>query len=78
MNQQEAEIIENEITKDLTPEQQAHWEKIKQEALEWGTDFEKTGIPKCMTCKIPMIKETEYSWKPGCNCISKDLRLGII
>jgi len=56
--------------------------KIKKEIKH----LHKTGIPRCMYCKknwvhdIDLItkKESEYSWKPDCDCLkNKDIRISI-
>jgi len=40
--------------------------------------FQKTKIPRCQICKKDFVKAGEYSWKPNCNCINKDLRMNIV
>ena len=37
--------------------------------------LQQRGIPRCLCCLTDMIKESEYTWKPNCPCMSKDLRL---
>jgi hypothetical protein len=38
--------------------------------------LEKTGVPRCMTCKKDFIKLDDYTWKPSCEH-AKNLRLSI-
>jgi len=39
--------------------------------------YERTGIPRCTTCKKNMIQESKHSWKHDCKCCKTDLRLMI-
>ena len=42
------------------------------------TLLRKTRIPRCIKCKKDMVKESEHSWKPNCDCFkNKNLRLSV-
>lgn len=46
------------------------WMKTFKEERE---NFEKTKIPRCITCKKPMVQDgSEYCWKHDCDCAGKD------
>lgn len=38
--------------------------------------FKKTRVPRCQKCKKDFVKETEYTWKPDCDC-SPGVRLSL-
>lgn len=40
-------------------------------------EFEKTGIVKCTYCFKSFTKIDEYTYKPNCDCIKKDIRLNV-
>jgi len=47
-----------------------------EEAKKELEHFKKTGIPRCIQCKKPMIQIDEYTWKNDCKH-NKRLRLSI-
>lgn len=51
----------------------AYWELLKAECII----MQRRKIPRCWLCKTDFVKETEYTWKPDCGCITKGLRLGM-
>ena len=49
-------------------------EKVNKEVEH----LHKTGIPRCMTCKTNFVQETEYIWKPNCECFkNKNLKMSM-
>lgn len=39
--------------------------------------MQRRKIPRCLICKTDFVKESEYTWKPNCPCISPGLRLSM-
>ena len=75
-------IIRNEtdLTKKYYSEEEV--DKIIEQCLNakiHTEDFEKTGIIKCHICAkaFKSIDGIGWTWKPDCNCLKKDLRLGV-
>ena len=51
---------------------------VPKEIMAEVEHMQKTGIPRCMHCKIDWIKETEYTWKASCDCLeNKNIRMCI-
>ena len=54
---------------------------IPKELINEVKHLRKTGVPRCMKCKKDFIRIDEESseyhdtWKPGCKCIKKELRV---
>jgi len=42
---------------------------FKQAKIETA-HLKKTGIPRCMTCKVNFKKIDKYQWTPKCKCIT--------
>lgn len=49
------------------------WQALLKQIKEEHANFDKTGIPRCMTCKKEMEQDgSEYCWKLTCECQGKN------
>ncbi|MDP2692172.1 MAG: hypothetical protein Q8O88_00870 [bacterium] len=39
--------------------------------------LQETKIPFCITCQKSFVKESEYTWKAECACVSSNLRISM-